>query len=200
MTMSVKQPPYSVASQWQSIGSRRLQPGARAMDLSHAIRPALLIEREALLPLFEELDEHHRLRRPDLFRKPQGARREPSVLDSLILGPDSAILVAEAAEGKLLGAAVLIVRSIPASAVREPRRFVELDQLIVQHRARRLGVGRSLMRASKAWANGRDVPNLEVSVWSFNAEATEFYRKVGFQPTIERFEMPSAEIGAEWSR
>jgi hypothetical protein len=57
------------------------------MNLSFRVRQALPTEREALLPLFEELDEHHRLARPDVFRKPSGARREPALLDPLIAGP-----------------------------------------------------------------------------------------------------------------
>jgi diamine N-acetyltransferase len=155
------------------------------------IRRALSTEREALSALFEELDEHHRSARPDIFRNPAGARREPSSLDQLIEGPDSTILVADGREAPL-GLAVLIVRSIPASAVRDARRFVELDQLIVRTGARRLGIGRSLMIASKAWAQSRDAPSLEVSVWSFNVDAVEFYRQAGFQPTVQRLAMPSA--------
>jgi hypothetical protein len=43
------------------------------MNPPFPIRRALLTEREALSPLFEELDEHHRSARPDIFRHPAGA-------------------------------------------------------------------------------------------------------------------------------
>ena len=88
--------------------------GAQVMDFS--IRSARARDREALCKLFEELDELHRLERPDIFRKPYGARREASWLDQIMAGPDSVILVAEREERALLGLAVLIEKATPAAA------------------------------------------------------------------------------------
>jgi GNAT superfamily N-acetyltransferase len=149
------------------------------MFFSISIRPALASDIADLIPLFEELDEYHRLALPAVFRKPAGARREPSWLDWLIAGPDQAILLAERPQTEIVGLAVLIARS------------VEIDQLVVAGAARRRGVGRSLIEASKAWGRARGISNLEVSAWSVNAETIKFYRRIGFSPTIERFAMSS---------
>jgi ribosomal protein S18 acetylase RimI-like enzyme len=159
------------------------------MTFSISVRPALPSDIAAIIPLFEELDEHHRLSLPALFRKPAGARREQSWLDWLFAGPDQAILLAEGPE--IVGLVVLIARSVGAISVRDARRFVEIDQLVVSGAARRRGVGRSLIDASKSWGRARGISNLEVSAWSANTETIEFYRKVGFHPTIERFAMSS---------
>jgi GNAT superfamily N-acetyltransferase len=157
------------------------------MHFSVLIRPALPSYIAALMPLFEELDEHHRLALPAVFRKPAGARREQSWLDWVIAGPDQAILVAEGPQTDIAGLVVLIARSVAANSVRDARRFVEIDQLVVASAARRRGVGRSLIEASKTWGRARGISNLEVSAWSVNAETIEFYREVGFSPTIARF-------------
>jgi ribosomal protein S18 acetylase RimI-like enzyme len=162
------------------------------MSFSISIRPALPSDIAALIPLFEELDEFHRLALPTVFRKPIGARREQSWLDWLIAGPDQAILVAEGPQTEIVGLIVLIARSIAANSVRDARRFVEIDQLVVAGAARRRSVGRSLIEAAKAWGRAREISNLEVSAWSFNVETIEFYRKAGFGPTIVRFAMSSA--------
>jgi ribosomal protein S18 acetylase RimI-like enzyme len=159
------------------------------MTPSVAIRPALPSDIAAILPLFEALDEHHRLALPDVFRKPIDARREQSWLDWLIAGPDQTMLVAEGPHVEIIGFVVLISRSIAANIVRDARRFVEINELVVGSTARRRGVGRSLVEASTAWARVRGIPNLEVSAWSFNVETIAFYRSVGFQPTIEWFAM-----------
>jgi ribosomal protein S18 acetylase RimI-like enzyme len=159
------------------------------MSFSISIRPALHPDVPALIPLFEELDEYHRLVLPAVFRKPAGARREQSWLDWLIAGPDQAILVAEGPQTEILGLVVLIARSVAAHSVRDARRFVEIDQLVVASAARRRGVGRSLIEASKAWGRARGISNLEVSAWSVNAETIKFYRRAGFSSTIERFAM-----------
>jgi diamine N-acetyltransferase len=162
------------------------------MTPSVSIRPAVPSDIPAISPLFELLDEHHRVALPDVFRKPTGARREQSWLDWIIAGPDCTILVAEGTHAKIIGLVVLVSRSVPASVVRDARRFVEIRELVVGSTARRLGVARSLVDASKAWARERGIANLEVSAWSFNVEAMEFYRKVGFQRTIEWFAMSLA--------
>jgi diamine N-acetyltransferase len=161
------------------------------MTLPVSIRPALPSEIAAMNPLFEEFDEHHRVARPEIFRKPTGARREPAWLDQIIAGPDSAILVAET-DAKIIGLVVLIARLVPANVVCDARRFVEIRELVVTSGMRRIGVGRSLIEASKTWARGRGILSLEVSAWSFNLQTIEFYRQVGFRRTIERFAMSSA--------
>ncbi len=161
------------------------------MTLPISIRPALPPDVAPLMPLFEELDEHHRLALPAVFRKPDGARREQSWLDRVIAGPDQAILMAEGVQAEIIGLVVLIERFVAANNVRHARQFVEIDQLVVASAARRRGVGRSLIEASKAWGRARGVSNLEDSVWSFNAETIEFYRRIGFAPTIARFAMSS---------
>jgi ribosomal protein S18 acetylase RimI-like enzyme len=159
------------------------------MTLSVSVRPALASDIAALIPLFEGLDEHHRLALPEVFRKPAGARREQSWLDWLIAGPDQAMLVAEGPE--IVGLVVLIARSVTANIVRDARQFVQIDQLVVSAAARRRGVGRSLIDASKTWARAREISKLEVSAWSFNVDTIEFYRRIGFQPTIAWFAMSS---------
>jgi ribosomal protein S18 acetylase RimI-like enzyme len=162
------------------------------MTLSVRIRPALPSDVAALIPLFEELDEIHRLALPAVFRKPDAARREQSWLDWIIAGPDQAILVAEGPHADIVGLVVLIARSVAANSVRDARRFVEIDQLVIASAARRRGIGRSLVDASKAWGRARGIANLEVTAWSVNVETIEFYRQIGFSPTIARFAMSSA--------
>jgi diamine N-acetyltransferase len=140
-------------------------------------------------PLFEALDELHRIALPEIFRRPPGQRREQAWFDWIIAGPDRAILLAEAVDKTISGLVVLVARSVPAHAVRDARQFVEIDQLVVGVGARRSGVGRALVQASKTWAREQGISQIEVSAWSFNVEAIEFYRKLGLRPTIERFAM-----------
>jgi diamine N-acetyltransferase len=161
------------------------------MTHSITIRSAQVAETAALDALFEGLDEFHRLALPDIFRKPPAARREQVWLEQTIAGPDSAILVAEQVDNRLIGLAVLIMRKTPAIPIRAARQFVEIVELVVAAEARHLGVGRSLVEGAKEWARERGIPALEVSAWSFNVAAIDFYKKIGFQQTVERFAMES---------
>jgi ribosomal protein S18 acetylase RimI-like enzyme len=83
----------------------------------------------------------------------------------------------------------VIIRLAAVSSVRDARRFAEIDNLVVRDGARRSGVARSLVTASSAWAQSRDVRSLEVVVWSFNVAAVAFYREIGFAPATERLVM-----------
>jgi len=156
------------------------------------IRPASSHEHEALCGLFLELDEFHRREKPDIFRRPAGPQRTAEFLDATICGTNSTILVAEDAARGLLGLVTLFVRTVPASIVRDERRFVELDNLVVRADARRQGVGRLLMAASVAWSASMEVPTIELSVWSFNACGKSLYRATGFETITERMMMPTS--------
>lgn len=162
------------------------------MPISPIIRPASSDDHETLRELFLELDEFHRRERPDIFRRPVGPQRSKEFLDATICGPDSTILVAEGSAKRLLGFVTLFVRTIPASIVRDERRFVELDNLVVRSDARRHGVGRMLVAAAAVWSASRDVPTVELSVWSFNTFGKSLYHATGFETIIERMVLPIA--------
>jgi ribosomal protein S18 acetylase RimI-like enzyme len=154
------------------------------MNHLHHIRPARDEDFDQLCDLYEELDEHHRRARPDLFRTPSGPRRERSFVRSLIAGPDSTILVAQAPSGRLLGLSTVIIRIVPASVIRDERRFAEIDSLVVRVDARRRGIARALVQASAAWSSARGMATLELKVHEFNQDALAFYKAAGFTTTI----------------
>jgi diamine N-acetyltransferase len=152
---------------------------------SFIIRPARPDEFEALCPLWEVLDEEHRVVRPDWFHRPAGERRRREDIAALIAGPDGALLVAEA-DGRLLGLSSLFIRTWPATTVRAERRVVEIDNIVVDPAARRRGVARALIEASAAWARGRGFDAIELSVFEFNREALAFYQAMGFATMLRR--------------
>lgn len=151
------------------------------------IRSARVSDHEDLCDLWEELDAFHRVRRPDLFQKPDRPGREPDYIASLIEGPESALLVAKAREGAgLIGLASLICRRREASSVQRARSFVEIDNLTVASDQRRRGVGRALMRASKTWATAQGISTIELSALAFNRGALAFYKSNGFETRVEK--------------
>ena len=144
------------------------------------IRPAVLADYEALCALWEELDEHHRRVRPDLFRPPGGVRRELAWVQGLIEGPDSAILVADVALGRLSGLAVVQLETPPDIAFRIQRPFVQIDNLVVAAADRRRGIGAALIRACADWSRARGIEMVELKMLEFNQGARRFYEAMGF--------------------
>jgi ribosomal protein S18 acetylase RimI-like enzyme len=159
------------------------------MKRSFLVRKARPGDFDALCALYQEIDEHHREARPDLFRVPVGERRERSAVAALIEGDDSTILVAE--DGSLLlGFVTMIVKTVPANIVRDERRFAEIDNLVVRAGARRQGIAHALVDAGAAWASARAIETLELSVYAFNIGALAFYRSEGFDPLVVRMTRP----------
>lgn len=111
------------------------------MQAPFTIRPANHADIASLKSLIAALDEHHRVALPHVFREPIGPRREPSWFDAFFQATDRAILLAEDEHACTIGYVALLVRSIPATVVRDARTFVEIDQLYVDASARRLGSG-----------------------------------------------------------
>ena len=175
------------------------------MDPPIPIRFAALTDYAPLCALWEELDEHHRRVRPDLFRKPAGPRRELAWVRDLIEAPDSAILVAELEPATLSGLAVVSFEQPEELPVRVSHPFVQIDNLVVAAAARRRGVGTALIRACVAWAADRGVDRVELKMLEFNQGARRFYEAVGFVTArrwmslqLDRFDQTAlARLGAE---
>ena len=90
-------------------------------------------------------------------------------------GPQSAVLVAEGADGTPLGFISLIVGKDVVGAARG-----HVADLAVVADARRIGVGTALMEAGEAWAREHELPALSLDVWSSNTRALAFYRRLGY--------------------
>lgn len=149
----------------------------------HAIRSARHDEYEQLCALFDELDEFHRVRRPDFFRPIEGPVRPREQIERWCDGPDSALLVAEE-EGALLGLAVLLTRAPSDFAGAVPRRVIVIDNLVVTSRRRRRGIGGRLLEAATAWARTHGATHVELGVHDVNREALRFYRRHGFALSV----------------
>ena len=95
---------------------------------------------------------------------------------------NGAILVAESADGTVLGWSVAHERDNPIFVVPEQRLHGYLSELFVVEASRGTGVGRSLIAASEAWARARGLPLLMIGVLAGNTRAHRIYQESGFAP------------------
>jgi GNAT superfamily N-acetyltransferase len=149
------------------------------------IRLATMGDYDALVTLFDELDEFHRQARPDVFRRFDGPARTRGQIGQWLTGPGSTVLVAEVDQG-VVGLAVLLTRPPPAFAGAVPLKVIELDNLVVYSGLRSQGIGRQLLEAIVDWSRGQGASHLGVAVHAFNRDARRFYERAGFAPSIDR--------------
>jgi diamine N-acetyltransferase len=153
--------------------------------MSFDVRPATEGDYEQVCMLFDELDEFHRIARPEFFKKPEGEVRSRDDLARLLDGEGRTILVAESPE-RLVGLAVVLLRRPSTNPLLVRRCVVEIDNIVVHRWARRQGVGRSLVAASVDWASEHGADHVEIAVHHFNQGAIRFYEALGFGMSVHR--------------
>jgi len=149
------------------------------------VRLASLRDYEDMCSLFDELDELHRLARPDMFRPFPPPARAREQMAQWLAQPDSTVLVAQSDQG-VVGLAVLLTRTPSGFAGAVPRKVVEVDNLVVRADQRGRRVGRRLLAAAVEWSRQRRATHVEVAVHDFNRDAKRFYESFGFAASVDR--------------
>ena len=144
------------------------------------IAAACIEDYEAICRVFSEADDLHREALPDIFQKPDGPCRPMSWLQSYLDEKHKQIFVARR-EREIVGVLEMEEKSASPFPMFRPRRYAIVHGLSVAAKARRMGVGTTLMESAKEWANKRNVESIELSVWAFNQSAIELYHKLGYQ-------------------
>jgi ribosomal protein S18 acetylase RimI-like enzyme len=153
------------------------------MNARLTIRPAVVADYERLSVLWKGVEHLHYEALPHMFRRPdEGPTR--AVLAGLIVGPDSAILIAET-DSEIAGFVALKVYRMEETPRLRGRRFVIIENMAVDPLRRRRGIGRALLRAAEDWACRRGIADLQLFVWEFNDAAARFYQAEGFA-TVHR--------------
>ena len=153
------------------------------------VRPWRAEDRCAVLALNAELQDHERALRPSLRPGAAITGAYVAALEARLarLGEDGALLVAEAADGAVLGLATCFVAT---DELEQEQRLVRIEDLVVTGTARRCGIGRALLAEAGRFARRRGIRRLVLSVLESNHEAAAAYHAAGFRPvkrTLERW-------------
>jgi len=148
------------------------------------IRPAVAADYEPVSVLWNGVEYLRRRALPHIFREHDEVwPSSRSAVETLILGPDSTILIAET-NNEILGFVTLVVHQVKQSPRFRERRFVMIDNMAVDPLHRRRGIGRALLRAAEDWAVQRGIAVLQLFVWDFNDAAARFYESEGFKAEV----------------
>jgi ribosomal protein S18 acetylase RimI-like enzyme len=149
------------------------------------IRAATPQDYEALLPLFDEIDAPHRQHHPERFQEPQGPPRERDYFLAVLADERQGFFVAEI-NRDLAGFVHVIVHETSSFPIIRPRRFAQLDAIVVKAAYRGQSVGRLLMTQAEAYAKAQGAESIELGVYEFNRDAQDFYRGLGYTTFYRR--------------
>lgn len=140
---------------------------------------------EVLADLNSFVQELHVAHVPQRF-KPSETVAIAEWFRTMIRNPDCRAWIAEA-EGLPAGYALTVTYDRPENPFCFGRVYCEIDQIGVSPEFRRKGVARSLIERVLYEARSSGVRDVELNSWSFNAEAHDTFRALGFRPQIVRF-------------
>jgi|SRR5579875_1118225 ribosomal protein S18 acetylase RimI-like enzyme len=159
-----------------------LKPAEEMSIMTIVLRAAIYEDYEDACALYEQLDRLHSQALPNFFHPVEGPARSRERFAELLANEDAALFVAEQ-QGDLVGLVFGYVRTTPPVPMVVPRRFVQVDELVVSEYVRHQGAGQLLMERVHQWAREQGVTEIELDVWEFPASALAFYEKLGYQTT-----------------
>jgi ribosomal protein S18 acetylase RimI-like enzyme len=140
-----------------------------------------------LCELHAELNRLHAAARPDIFR-PGTETETAERLLAMLRDPDTDVLAAEE-DGALCGFAAVKLAARPESAVTREMRDMHIKEICVTRASRRRGVASALIWQIRCLAREKRCERLELSLWTFNADAAAFYKALGFSAYKQSLEL-----------
>jgi GNAT superfamily N-acetyltransferase len=156
-----------------------------AVAVAHAGGPAIHIrlarpdDAEAISALATRVQALHAAAEPGVFRPAGAATFAPATVQALIALPGHQIRVATV-DGAVAGYAYASLRDVPETPWKYATRVCAIEQMGVDERHRRRGLGARLLAAVRGGAAAWGAAELRLSVWEFNEEARAFYARQGF--------------------
>jgi len=144
-------------------------------------------EIDPILSLWGELAAYH-ARLDPAFTPSTGWRSSyAGYLATLVGRSDARVLVARADE-RLIGFAVGRITLLPPFFAQRRRGFIQ--DVFTHPDYRRRGIARRLVEALLDWLREQEVPSVELTVASNNAEAIRLWERLGFHPYMQHFTRP----------
>lgn len=150
-----------------------------------AIRRANNGDAEIVSALNHEAQAIHAAALPRQF-KPPGPDIFPAAAVRTLLGKPESILLLAHVGSHAVGYVYAEVVRRPETAFRYADKTIYIHHISVDQTYRKSGVGRALLDAVRKVGAELGIATLVLDVWTFNEEASSFFRRCGFRPYNQR--------------
>lgn len=150
------------------------------------IRQAKIEDKNDLIEILIQVQELHCKNREDIFKKVTKQEVESEVIEV----EDRKMIVAANDKDKVCGLVIFRIKEVENHINLENAKILYVGKIVVDKKCQRQGVGTLLIQEINKIARKLNCNRIELSCWSFNKEAIEFYKAQGMK--VQRLNM---EIG-----
>ena len=128
------------------------------------------------LTVFKEIEELHRKNVSRNFIKPKWELFSKDYFKELINDKESLFLLAKDWTN-VVGYTISSKEKSSDNPILKPRKRIDISDLSVKQEYKKNGIGTLFMEQIEIWAKKNRISEVELSVWSFNEWAIQFYEK-----------------------
>ncbi len=134
----------------------------------------------SLIDLLKQVAAIHHEGRPDLFRN--GAQKYSAEQLQEMLQQENMPIFVAAIDDRVCGYAFCTYMVTANHPVMHDHKTLYVEDLCVDEKMRRRGIGSKLFREVKAYGKALQFDSMTLNVWSFNHAAMKFYQSMGMKP------------------
>ena len=140
------------------------------------IRNAQIEDVNKISELMLQVAEIHSNARKDIFKE-KSIEEIKAEVNNRIKNKEN-ILVAEE-DNNIYGVIIYKIKEVKEHINLKDRTTLWIDELVVDEKARRMGIGKNLFSEVKRIAKEKNYDAVELNCWNFNERAIQFYEKCG---------------------
>ena len=155
------------------------------------IREARIEDKKELIEMLMQAQELHCKNRPDIFKKTNKKEVESEVIE-VLESEERKMIVAVNDKEMACGLVIFRIKEVENHINLKNAKILYVGKIVVDKKCQRQGVGTLLMQEINKVAKGLKCNRMELSCWSFNKKAIEFYESCGMK--VQRLNM-EIEVG-----
>ena len=155
------------------------------------IREARIEDKKELIELLMQAQELHCKNRPDIFKQITKKEVESEVAE-VLESQERKMIVAVNDKKKVCGLVIFRIKEVENHINLKNAKILYVGKIVVDKKCQRQGVGTLLIQEMNKIAKELKCNRMELSCWSFNKEAIEFYKSQGMK--VQRLNM-EIEVG-----
>lgn len=134
---------------------------------------------EGIKKLVFQVHKLHLENRPDAFNDVDPF--DKTYFDFIVNDEKTIALVSEK-DDDIIGFCLVTLRDPSENPILKVRNVAFVEDLCVDNQCRKMGIGKALMEEMERQCKARGADVIELTVWSFNGHAINFYENLGMLP------------------